>query len=142
MISGERIKVARLARGLTQQQLADKIGVQRAAISKYEKNIVEISAKQLSKIAKALCVVSMIFDDEIVDNDDFNVFTIDEISYKLNNLNLEYFGASHNQMEEEYLIKVDLDKAIILLNINGKKEALKYVNYLATQTEYTTPDEE
>ena len=51
---GEKIKKYRIKKGLTQQQLAEAIGVQRAAISKYEKDSVDISVERIESIAKAL----------------------------------------------------------------------------------------
>ena len=66
---GEKIREFRLKKGITHQQLADAIGVKRAAVSKYEKDAVNISIKQLEKIAKTLdiSVEDLIFekDDEI-----------------------------------------------------------------------------
>ncbi|WP_368234992.1 helix-turn-helix domain-containing protein [Anaerotruncus rubiinfantis] len=50
----ENIKEIRRRKGLTQTQLADLIGVQRAVISKYESGMVEPPIKTLQKIANAL----------------------------------------------------------------------------------------
>ena len=51
---GEMIKKSRQNVGMTQQQLADALGVQRAAVSKYEKGIVSPSVDIIEKIAAAL----------------------------------------------------------------------------------------
>lgn len=51
---GERIKQTRLARGWSQQELADKIGATRFLVCRYENETVLPSAKMLSKIASAL----------------------------------------------------------------------------------------
>jgi transcriptional regulator with XRE-family HTH domain len=40
MTTGERIKKARLELGMTQEELGEKVGVQKAAINKYETGIV------------------------------------------------------------------------------------------------------
>ena len=50
----ENIKEIRRRKGLTQTQLANLIGVQRAVISKYESGMVEPPIKTLQKIANAL----------------------------------------------------------------------------------------
>ena len=50
----ERIRIARKSKGFTQSQLAEKIGVQTAAVSKYEKGLVSPTFEQLQKIAAAL----------------------------------------------------------------------------------------
>lgn len=52
---GQKIKEARLAKGLTQQELGDIVGVQKSAIAKYEKGrVVNIKRSTLQKIASAL----------------------------------------------------------------------------------------
>ena len=52
---GQKIKKARLERGLTQQELGNIIGVQKSAIAKYESGrVVNIKRSTLQKIAKAL----------------------------------------------------------------------------------------
>ena len=50
----ERIRIARKNKGFTQSHLAEKIGVQTAAVSKYEKGLVSPTFEQLQKIAAAL----------------------------------------------------------------------------------------
>ena len=52
---GQKIKKARLERGLTQQKLGDMVGVQKSAIAKYENGrVVNIKRSTLQKIAGAL----------------------------------------------------------------------------------------
>lgn len=52
---GQKIKKARLERGLTQQELGDIIGVKKSAIAKYESGrVVNIKRSTLQKIASAL----------------------------------------------------------------------------------------
>lgn len=52
---GQKIKKARLERGLTQQELGDIVGVQKSAIAKYENGrVVNIKRSTLQKITKAL----------------------------------------------------------------------------------------
>lgn len=54
---GQKIKKARLERGLTQQELGDIVGVQKSAIAKYENGrVVNIKRSTLQKIAKALSI--------------------------------------------------------------------------------------
>lgn len=55
MVVGEVIKNARLAKGLTQQELGEMVGKQKSAIAKYEKGIVvNIKRSTLQKLAEAL----------------------------------------------------------------------------------------
>lgn len=52
---GKLIKEARLAKGLTQEQLGDLVGVQKSAIAKYESGrVVNIKRRTLHSLAKAL----------------------------------------------------------------------------------------
>lgn len=52
---GQKIKKARLKRGLTQQELGAIVGVQKSAIAKYENGrVVNIKRSTLQKIASAL----------------------------------------------------------------------------------------
>ena len=56
MSIGENIKYIRKSKGLTQKELAEKIGVTDSAITKYEKGDREPNWKTLNKIAEALGV--------------------------------------------------------------------------------------
>ena len=58
---GNRIRMARIAAALTQEELASLVGVRRPAISKYESGIVDPSASQIQKIASALRVSASYF---------------------------------------------------------------------------------
>ena len=52
---GQKIRKARLERGLTQKELGEIVGVQKSAIAKYENGrVVNIKRSTLQKIAKAL----------------------------------------------------------------------------------------
>lgn len=50
----ERIKETRIQKGLTQEQLANRLGWTRSAISKIEHDTYEISLETAKKIARAL----------------------------------------------------------------------------------------
>lgn len=52
---GEKIKKARLAKGYTQEELGNLIGVQKSAVAKYEKGrVVNIKRSVLKKISQVL----------------------------------------------------------------------------------------
>ena len=52
---GEKIRDARLAKGLTQEELGKLVGLQKSAIAKYENGrVVNIKRSTLQKLAKAL----------------------------------------------------------------------------------------
>ena len=74
MKTADKIKLLRLQKGMTQEELGDAIGVQKAAINKYEKGrVVNIKRSTLQKLANALGVapVDLLDDDEtvIIDKD-------------------------------------------------------------------------
>ena len=57
MTTSERIKQARKAAGLTQEQLAEKLGVQHSVISKYEcGRVVNLKRDKIAEIAAVLNV--------------------------------------------------------------------------------------
>ena len=63
---GTKIREFRKQKGITQQQLAEKIGVQHAVISKYENGKIEPSLTQIKAIAKALDVNTVDLIDDMV----------------------------------------------------------------------------
>lgn len=59
MKTGERIRQARKAAGLTQKELAEKVGVKFSAIHKYETEmIINLKRETIAELAKALDVSS------------------------------------------------------------------------------------
>lgn len=63
---GEAIKRARLAQNLTQEELGERIGVQRAQISRLEKGKSVITLPTMSRVFRALGIKSGILDLEII----------------------------------------------------------------------------
>lgn len=59
---GEAIKKARQAQNMTQEQLGEKIGVQRAQISKLEKGKSVITLPTMSRVFKALGISTATLD--------------------------------------------------------------------------------
>lgn len=59
---GEAIKKARQAQHLTQEQLGEKIGVQRAQISRLEKGKSVITLPTMSRVFRALGITSAVLD--------------------------------------------------------------------------------
>lgn len=136
---GEKIKKYRVEKGLTQQELADIIGVQRAAISKYEKNIVSISINQIEKIASALDITTsqLLYDQEIEN-------TLNQSAEILSNFNpndpstfTEVSFEDEVQRQEMYLkeLREDTINKYDSLDLFGQKAANKYINFLAKDEE-------
>lgn len=61
-IVGESIRKARLAQNLTQEQLGERIGVQRAQISKLEKGTSVITLPTMSRVFQALGIATATLD--------------------------------------------------------------------------------
>ena len=64
---GEKIKAARLAKGMTQEELGEILGVQKSAIAKYESGrVVNIKRSTLKKISDVLGIppFELVFDEE------------------------------------------------------------------------------
>jgi transcriptional regulator with XRE-family HTH domain len=53
---GNRLKDRRNELGMTQEQLADRVGIHKGRVSQYERNLIEPGAAILSKIAEQLNV--------------------------------------------------------------------------------------
>ena len=60
---GDKIKQVRIARNLTQQELADMIGVKRNTFSQWESGTRNVSIEQLIEIARAVGVTLDYFND-------------------------------------------------------------------------------
>ena len=66
MKTGEKIRARRLELGMTMEELGKEIGVQKSAVNKYEKGVIDLRASMLASIAAALRVspVSLLSDEE------------------------------------------------------------------------------
>ena len=81
MTIGQKIKEARIKKGLTQQELGDIVGVQKSAIAKYENGrVVNIKRSTLQKIASALNIrpSELVFESSPVESANFHVKIISD----------------------------------------------------------------
>ena len=79
---GQKIRKARLERGLTQQELGNLVGVQKSAIAKYENGkVVNIKRSTLQKIASALNIrpSELIFTESPKDTAELHVRILTDI---------------------------------------------------------------
>lgn len=109
---GEKIKVARLAKGYTQEELGDLLGVQKSAVAKYENGrVVNIKRSVLAKISKVLEIppVELVSDINEKPLEIVNKIDIDTIS-QLNDTNISKLNTYANnllqlqQMENEPIL--------------------------------------
>ncbi len=117
MLIGEKIKKYRKEKGLTQRELADKIGKGFSTVQKYELNISQPPIDVLNRIADTLDInVSKLFDIE-------------------NTLNQS--AEDEAQRQEMYLkeLREDTINKYDSLDPFGQKAANKYINFLAKDEE-------
>lgn len=71
MTIGEKIKARREELGMTTEELGKLIGVQRSAVTKYEKDKIDLTSKKLQAIANVLNVPAgaLLGDDESEDQE-------------------------------------------------------------------------
>lgn len=116
-----RIKEARKAAGLTQSELAEKLGVNRATVSKYESGDIDISIRQLARIAEILGVPvqDLMAGNADEETDDFREWEMEistvalwdrELKILIAAL-LEYIDRGNHSQNETYVAESVLAKA-------------------------------
>lgn len=75
---GARIKIARLEKKLSREQIARRLGIKQQTIEKYEKGSIEISVQRLSQISNILNIgITYLLIDGI---DDIELTKLSQIS--------------------------------------------------------------
>jgi transcriptional regulator with XRE-family HTH domain len=69
MTAGEKIRKRRLELNMTMDDLGKAIGVQRSAINKYEKDMIDMKASTLAAIARVLMVSPVYLLDDVEDDE-------------------------------------------------------------------------
>ena len=69
MTTGEKIRNRRIALNMTMEDLGNAIGVQRSAINKYEKGLIDIKSSTLQAIANALNISPVLLLDDVEGED-------------------------------------------------------------------------
>lgn len=123
---GDKIKEARLAKGLTLQELGEKVGLSQATLSKYEtgdiKNIPNTRLKQLSK---ALDVKISYFLEEKKDKNSLIIEKLTELTEKGA---LEWMSPTNPN--NNFFLKIDLNELIDkLLDYVESKEIDYYTTF-------------
>lgn len=147
MKMGERIKERRLAMKYTQEELAEKLGLQKSAIAKYENGRVEnIKRSVISKMAHILeCSPAYLMGWEKTDEEIADAFQQDmeqEILKKMNsvfsNEKVAHFE-KYNQLNEQNMKLVD-NYTEKLLSIQEMEEEV-YINAAHQRTDIKVPEE-
>ena len=108
---GRLIKEARKAKGMTQQELGDIVGLQKSAIAKYESGrVVNIKRSTLQKIASALNIrpSELIFDETPKESADFHVRIITD--FELMDALRDYYKLSSDNQKMVRDLIYDLKK--------------------------------
>lgn len=117
------IRKARKERGITQQELAQRLGVNRATISKYESGQISIPLSQALAIAEALDMAFFDLSPELLPE---NVET-KQSSFEV--------YLNHLSRKENRILN-DLVTDYQTLNIAGMEEAARSVNIIAGNPSY------
>lgn len=97
---GARIKEARIAKGMTQEELGKIVGVQKSAIAKYESGrVVNIKRSTLQKIVSALNInpSSLIFEESPKEAASLHVKIIKD--FELMNALKDYYSLSEENQK-------------------------------------------
>ena len=137
---GTKIKEYRKSKGLTQKQLADKIGVAVNTISRYEIGERVPTLKIIYDIAEALSTdINNILDRDLTLAEALEERDIDIKKHPEKYEQIQHNGIVYTQLKN---MKQDTIEKYDTLNSLGKTTANGIITYLSTQPEYTTPDEE
>ncbi|SHG16977.1 MULTISPECIES: helix-turn-helix domain-containing protein [Eubacteriales] len=132
---GDKIREIRKEHNMTQEQLAQKIGVKRSVVSKYETGNIVPSIDQLYKIAD----VFSIWIGELLDNMTGDI--IDNVIKK--SAGAIVYGALQKEDEEIERTNAKLDIIVEImfeeLNEKGQQVAVERVQELARIAEYRKP---
>ena len=118
MTTGERIKTFRKHKGLTQKELAERMGVAPQTLAQWENNLRNPKYETLNRIAKELEISYL---DLVEDADDMIVHSIEE------DLPLKDF------------YKKELITAFEKLNFGGKEKTIEYAEMLNEIPRFQNP---
>lgn len=130
----DRIKEARIKKGLTQEQLGELVGVAKTTITGYEKNR-EPTAAKVGEIADALNVdANFLYQDEVRDRKENNV-SLEELSmikkYRfISAHSTDGAGVVDTVLDMEYSIAEKLkERAEQIQNMNTETVPTRIINY-------------
>lgn len=136
---GEKIKQARLKLGMSQAELGEKLGVQRSAVSKWEKGqVVNIKRSTLLNLSKHLGIspAELVIDESGTiesDNIDSMQYTIETKGTCVKEPTPGYRIVTEEEIDE---IWEKIYEMSAILNINRKQKLLEYaLNLLKEQRE-------
>jgi transcriptional regulator with XRE-family HTH domain len=130
MTTGEKIKAARKAAGMTQIELADALGVSKTYISKYENDTRKPKRDTLLKIADKLGVRALDLEDDTT----VNAYYEGAINQSVR-LSMGYLGDLYHGAKQTPFLSPLLD-AFASLNEEGQQKAVERVEELTEIPKY------
>ena len=122
MSFAENLKRIRKSKGLSQKELAEKLGVSQPSYAQYERGARNPKVETIRKIANALDI------------------PVEELNPPSN---LEKLASKFSKMVDETILREqNLISNYRKLNTYGKQEAIKRVSELTEIKKYTDPDKE
>ncbi|MGL6173315.1 MAG: helix-turn-helix domain-containing protein, partial [Cellulosilyticaceae bacterium] len=135
LVSGEKLKKARLYREFSQEELATRLGVSKQAISKYESNKSQISSDIVARLPKALGFpIKFFIQDENVDENEKSIVyfrtknipkkTKEHLMTKIEILDKEIMGFYKRYIEFPQANVPDLTKYVVAGKCNYDREEI------------------
>lgn len=130
---GEKITSLRRVLGITQKELAEKIGLTASTITKYEKGTLEPNIDTLNKISEALNVSI----SDIIDNDKFKnvILDLNYFSKFMNSIGFNIYGRETDKTSEIWIKNSKNERIAINEDAykNLQKEIEEFVNFKVNQ---------
>ncbi|MDB2682632.1 helix-turn-helix domain-containing protein [Alphaproteobacteria bacterium] len=123
---GKRLRVRRSLLGLSQEKLADAIGLTFQQVQKYERGVNRISAGRLYQFSKILSVPITYFYEK-VDNDNGST---DSMSYGLSDNPQEVFGGTNILEDKDAMKLIKIFSEVE--NSQDRQEILRIVKSMAS----------
>lgn len=123
---GDYIKIARQKAGLTQKQLAEKVGLATITIQQYERNLREPRLENLKKIAHALNIPPEDLSGTI------SIGLMTESDYE----KLDYLFSNESKQ-----LTTEINRICDQLNNAGKTKVIEYLELLTKIPEYRSKNE-
>ena len=124
MSIGEQIRTIRKQKGLTQEQLAEKLGIPASTIRKYESGKVQPKTERLFDIASKLGVHPSQLDSRLHWNDQYDVKQLSEDAVLWEAIIARYGEEPASTMND-----------FLSLNPEGQKQASEYIDFLMQKQE-------
>lgn len=120
MNTGEKIKMLRKRAGMTQAELANRLGVRDAAVAKYETGrVTNLKRETIAKLSEVFDVSPIyLIDDDIIEIETTSIDTVKR------NARLQYYDRKMSEIENVFSELTDEQRKKVLAYANMVKEGL------------------